>query len=239
MKKIYSIILLTFAFVGTTIANGQNVSDVTIAVTGGGTGGSGTGAQGNDFTGVPITVEQGETLNVTFTLTHGTNNIERHFGVIKSDGGGNPNQGGPTNQIYAHPGETSPYISTIAIPVNADAALGNNVLRLNGKNWIDSSTSGWGTAIDINIEVVAAGTLSTEGKNAFEFAVYPNPVKDVLRINTLEAIDKVEVFDLLGKSVLTQYNVLDQVNVSGLNKSLYILKLTSENGVSTKKFVKE
>ncbi|TXG35146.1 T9SS type A sorting domain-containing protein [Seonamhaeicola maritimus] len=96
-----------------------------------------------------------------------------------------------------------------------------------------------GTVFVDNILVSQSSTLSTDNKNAFEFAVYPNPVKNVLHINTLEAIEKVEVFDLLGKSVLSQYNVMDQVDVSALNKSLYILKLTSDKGVSTKKFVKE
>ncbi|WP_299556463.1 T9SS type A sorting domain-containing protein [Seonamhaeicola sp.] len=84
-----------------------------------------------------------------------------------------------------------------------------------------------------------APLLSTNNKDAFEFAMYPNPVRDILHINTLEPIKKVEVYDLLGKSVLTQYNVLDQVDVSSLNKALYIVKLTSDNGVSTKKFIKE
>lgn len=90
-----------------------------------------------------------------------------------------------------------------------------------------------------NIVVSTNNTLSTKGKNAFEFSMYPNPVKDVLHINTLEAIQKVEVFDLLGKSVLTKHNVLDQISVSTLSKSLYVVKLTSANGVSTKKFIKE
>ncbi|TYA92140.1 T9SS type A sorting domain-containing protein [Seonamhaeicola marinus] len=239
MKKLYFNLLLAILFGATGVISAQNVSDVTITPTGGGTGGSGEGALGTDFSSVPITVEQGETLNVTFTLTHGSNNVERHFGVIKSAGGANPNQSNAVNVTYAHPGETSPHTNTISVVVYPTATLGTNVLRLNGKNWTNPTTSGWGTAIDIDITVVAAGSLSTNDKNAFEFRAYPNPVKDILHINTLEPISKVEIFDLLGKSVFTQYNVTDNINVASLNKSMYLVKLTSDNGVSTKKFLKE
>ena len=55
--------------------------------------------------------------------------------------------------------------------------------------------------------------LSTKEYNAFDFAMYPNPVNDRLYINTKETINKIEAFDLLGKSVLTIENVRDYVDV--------------------------
>lgn len=242
MKKLYLSIITVLFFTIATGVSAQNISNITVTPTGGGVGGSGTGALGTDFTSVPITVEQGENLTVTFTLTHGANNIERAFMVVKAGWPAtSDNVNAAYNNIFAYPGEASPYTETnanYAIPI--DATIGDHSLRINGKNWTSPTASGWGNvADDIKITVVAAGTLSTKNKNAFEFKAFPNPVKDVLRINTLEAISKVEVFDLLGKSVLTQYNVMDQVDVSGLKKSIYLVKLTSNKGVSTKKFVKE
>jgi hypothetical protein len=96
-----------------------------------------------------------------------------------------------------------------------------------------------GTVFVDNILLQSTTTLSTNDKNAFEFSMYPNPVKDVLNINTKEPLEKVEVFNLLGKSVLSVSNVTKSIDVSALSKSLYIVKLTSQNGVSTKKFVKQ
>ncbi|MDO7173100.1 T9SS type A sorting domain-containing protein [Mariniflexile sp. AS56] len=90
-----------------------------------------------------------------------------------------------------------------------------------------------------NGQIGSSGTLSTTTNTAFEFSTYPNPAKDVLYINTKEPLQKVEVYDLLGKNVLSVKNNTEHINVSSLNKSLYILKLTSANGVSTKKFIKE
>jgi hypothetical protein len=69
-------------------------------------------------------------------------------------------------------------------------------------------------------------------------SIYPNPVKNQLFINSQETIQSVEIFNLLGKKVLTS-NSTNSVDVSSLSKSVYILKLTSDNGVSTKRFVKQ
>lgn len=81
--------------------------------------------------------------------------------------------------------------------------------------------------------------LSTNKNNAFEFGIYPNPVNKKLHINTQEAIKKVEVLDLLGRQVLFQENVFDAVDVSSLKSALYIVRLTSDRGVSTRKFIKK
>ncbi|XMO85857.1 T9SS type A sorting domain-containing protein [Algibacter sp. AS12] len=91
-----------------------------------------------------------------------------------------------------------------------------------------------------NLEITKnSPLLSTRDLNAFEFNMYPNPVKNLLHINTLEPLQKIEIFDLLGKSVLTTTNVRSSIDVSSLNRSLYIIKLTSDNGVATKKFIKK
>lgn len=89
-----------------------------------------------------------------------------------------------------------------------------------------------------NGQIGSSGTLSTTSKAAFEFSTYPNPVKDVLNINTKEPLQKISVIDLLGRTVLTP-NVSKEVNLSSLNKGVYILSLESANGISTKKIIKE
>ena len=94
-------------------------------------------------------------------------------------------------------------------------------------------------SIDSNGWLKFESTLGVENHNAFEFTVYPNPAKDVLKINTQQQLQKVEIADLLGRTVLTQQNVSKSVDVSLLSKGVYIIKLTSEKGISTKKIIKE
>jgi hypothetical protein len=86
-----------------------------------------------------------------------------------------------------------------------------------------------------------AEALSTEDILASEFKVYPNPVRDILNVetNNLE-ITGVTVFDILGKNVIPS-SVLknSRVDVSSLNKGVYFMKM-SVNGTSvTKKIIIE
>ena len=82
-----------------------------------------------------------------------------------------------------------------------------------------------------------SAVLATAKFNNFEFSMSPNPVKNILNINTLETIKKVEIYNLLGKKVLASNNT-NSVDVSSLSTSIYLVKLTSDKGVSTKKLVK-
>ncbi|ANW96608.1 hypothetical protein AXE80_10110 [Wenyingzhuangia fucanilytica] len=91
-----------------------------------------------------------------------------------------------------------------------------------------------------NILISTSTTLSTKNNNVsdFEFSISPNPTNDILNINTQEDLNSIEIYDLLGKKVLTANKSSKQINVSALNSSMYIIKLTSNNGVSIKRFIK-
>lgn len=83
-------------------------------------------------------------------------------------------------------------------------------------------------------------TLSVSRRNAFEFKLYPNPVNNVLNINSKEPLASVTAFDMLGRTVLKVNNVSDSINVSSLNKGVYILQLEAKNGsISTKRIIKQ
>ncbi len=74
--------------------------------------------------------------------------------------------------------------------------------------------------------------------------LYPNPTNSVLNIelNTVLTEGKVEVFDVLGKEVFTQKlqpNNSTQIDVSNWDTGMYLLKISSENGEATKRFVKQ
>lgn len=69
--------------------------------------------------------------------------------------------------------------------------------------------------------------------------IYPNPVEDVLHINAVEALDKVEVFHISGQLLLSKTDATDQIDMSAFSSGIYILKAYSRNQVSTKKVVVE
>jgi plastocyanin len=67
--------------------------------------------------------------------------------------------------------------------------------------------------------------------------ISPNPVSDVLTINTDLEIMGIQVLDLRGSVIATDLN--KEVNVSQLTSGTYILQMITAEGVATKKFIKK
>ena len=82
------------------------------------------------------------------------------------------------------------------------------------------------------------------GINKTEFGnitIYPNPVKDELRIKNEECrINSVEIFDLTGKKMLIpHFSFLIPINVSSLPQGVYFIKIQFENSkIVFEKFIK-
>jgi hypothetical protein len=71
------------------------------------------------------------------------------------------------------------------------------------------------------------------------WSLYPNPATEILHINGLCEDASATILDIRGNTVLTQQQVEDAINISSLAKGMYILKITTYEGVITGKFVKE
>jgi uncharacterized delta-60 repeat protein len=85
--------------------------------------------------------------------------------------------------------------------------------------------------------------LSTDEFNASHqnVRVYPNPVKDVLHLEHATTIQNLAVFDLLGKMVMYQNvnAIQSELDMSGLENALYLVKVTTADGIQNFKIVKE
>jgi len=84
------------------------------------------------------------------------------------------------------------------------------------------------------VYVLAISSYSGDSK----IKMYPNPVSDILYFNTDQEINKVILFDMLGRKIIEQKSVKN-ISVSDLQKGSYILKLFSDKGVHTEKVVVE
>ena len=79
--------------------------------------------------------------------------------------------------------------------------------------------------------------LAVEDFNTKAFNVYPNPTSGIATINSQEAVQSVEVYDVLGKNVWT--GATNTVDMSKLQNGIYIVKVKFEGGMTaTKKLVK-
>ncbi|PXY47225.1 DUF7619 domain-containing protein [Flavobacterium hydrophilum] len=74
------------------------------------------------------------------------------------------------------------------------------------------------------------------------FALYPNPVSDVLNINAKQAIEiqSLAIYDILGQLVIAVPNAksVSSIDVSKLRAGTYFLKVKSDKGSSGMKFIK-
>src|SRR5690606_16234544 len=97
-------------------------------------------------------------------------------------------------------------------------------------------TSGSSTVIDlfnrgadqVAWSSVSGGTVGIS-ENAMEgFAYYPNPTTDVLSLKSVNSIDSVSIYNLLGQKVLdTEIGATDSnISLSGLTAGTYIMKVT-------------
>lgn len=93
-----------------------------------------------------------------------------------------------------------------------------------------------------SLHVVEGSTLSVADFANASFSVYPNPVKDILKIKlkTSNTIKLAQVFDLSGKLILTS-EVKDQtIDVQSLSKGTYLLLLRDQDGKDySQKIIKE
>ena len=72
-------------------------------------------------------------------------------------------------------------------------------------------------------------------------ALYPNPTKGNVTINCDNTIKKIELFDVQGRILQTKIenNNAAQLNISNKANGLYFIRITTENGVTVEKVIKE
>lgn len=123
-------------------------------------------------------------------------------------------------------------VNSILIEDDGRILVGGNFTRYNGEK------------CNGVIRLNGTATLSTtdNGFNSRYFTVAPNPVSDVLNIVKKEgvAINTVEIFNLLGQKIHTISNApqTTAIDVYHLKSGTYILKTSSDQGISNLKFIK-
>lgn len=121
-------------------------------------------------------------------------------------------------------------------PVNSIALQPDGKILLGG-----GFISYKGTSINRIIRLKGVTALSTASFEEKKLFLFPNPVKDILNISLSEntSIEKYAIYDLLGKKVISKNTVENFINVSELSSGVYMLKVVTNEGIITNKFIKE
>ncbi len=102
-----------------------------------------------------------------------------------------------------------------------------------GVNWDEQLAKGFVISIENALSVNAV-----DSQNIIGF--YPNPAQDILYFSSKEPIVSVTMFNLLGQKALEIDQVNgDQINISQLNKGIYIAKVNTALGNKDFKIIKE
>jgi len=144
----------------------------------------------------------------------------------------------------------------------------NQLTSLNAKNGNNSLITTFNatnntslTCIDVDNEIDAntgTGSYSTWSKDATatysedcialglddvllakSITLYPNPVSEILTIDSKIPLTKVEIYSLLGQKVKDINSGFNSISLYNLSKGIYIVRLQSENGFATKKLIKQ
>ncbi len=126
----------------------------------------------------------------------------------------------------------------------------NTHFGLGTETTITSITIYWPSGIidqipnpDINTthNIIEGSTLTVEDQTLADMVIYPNPVKDILTIETAANItDKIAtVFDINGRKVLNQKLTSNTLKVSSLQSGIYFLRVESNGKSMKRKFIKQ
>lgn len=189
------------------------------------------GNSGNNKVGLlDIDVVGGGTYTISYWYkSEGTDFKFKHWAQVRnnsSDLPGTYTNFQPTDFIAPNTSGTwKQVIITETLPTNATK------LRLTFRNYVNSS------AALIDNVAIYQGTADVKVNEITGLTVYPNPATDVVTIasNTLST-KFVEIFDIVGKKVMeTQTD--GTINVSGLNKGVYILNIEENGKKASRKLV--
>ena len=95
------------------------------------------------------------------------------------------------------------------------------------------------TIQNLDVQLVQGYDPEMVEEESFQFSLYPNPVADKLYIGSNEHFSNIEIYDVSGRLLVSNENVIGFVDVSMLQRGQYILKFVSDDGkVFRSKFLK-
>jgi len=131
---------------------------------------------------------------------------------------------------------------TVNAPISGFADFANGAANIRQIQFVGAGGNGFGPIYFDNIVLYKNGTLSTTNEGLFESSVFPNPSNTAWNIRTPNTtIRSVQVFNVLGKSVIsnTYSNDEARVSVETLPSGIYLARVTTDLGVKTLKLIRE
>ena len=88
-------------------------------------------------------------------------------------------------------------------------------------------------------KVGAASAIKEQMLSNGEVLVYPNPARNIINIESNNEIKEVVVYNLLGQKIKQYHSAINTIDISDIANGIYVINITTDKGVTTKKFIKE
>ena len=102
-----------------------------------------------------------------------------------------------------------------------------------GDNCSDGSTTTQTSSCPFPLCSTGSTTNVSDYPSNSKIIVYPNPSYEIINISSKDLIRTVSVYNLLGKKIYEKSisNISTEINISEYNRDVYLLKVTTENGI--------
>jgi hypothetical protein len=147
---------------------------------------------------------------------------------------------GSNNGWYAHadlPASSS--YSKVQVPINLSFVPDTVVIQFQSSNWSTLSTANIGSDLKIDDVVFLSQKTGVKNIHSTQTLFYPNPVQSNLSFRPETNIQEVFIYSLSGSLVLKQSIAKDNMDVSSLNKGIYLIRLKTKDGIYNEKLIKE
>ena len=69
--------------------------------------------------------------------------------------------------------------------------------------------------------------------------IYPNPVSDILSVESKLALKKVEIYSILGQKVKEINSDFNSISTNHLSRGIFLIKIYSDKGIAVRKLIKQ
>ena len=88
-----------------------------------------------------------------------------------------------------------------------------------------------------DVTVTATSLMAVSDVNKKSISIYPNPTTDFLTFS--QKVNTAKVYDMIGKLVVSPAVVDSKIDVKSLQNGTYVLKVTTDAGSTSHKFIKK
>ena len=74
---------------------------------------------------------------------------------------------------------------------------------------------------------------------ANRFEIYPNPAENNLYISTDENVNQINIYNIVGVLVYSEQDFNNNIDLSNFNSGVYFIKISTDKGEITKRFIKQ